>query len=151
MVRKRPKWCTWPKKCIQSSYLTKLGHSRTSGQDTVGAGEFWGVLNDLLRASGTHLGLDLTCFVIRHLSSVVRPPPSVLCLQSSVVRHPPSVVRHPSSAVRRPSSVICCPPSAVPHPSSVIHHLSFLVCHPSSIALNPSSIICQPSSVVCHL
>ena len=50
--------------------------SRTSGQDTVGAGEFWGVLNDLLRASGTHLGLDLTCFVIviRHLLVwIVRP------------------------------------------------------------------------------
>ena len=79
--------------------------SRTSGQDTVGAGEFWGVLNDLLRASGTHLGLDLTCFVIRHLSSVVRPPPSVLCRSSSAVRRPLSVIRRPSSAVRHPSSV----------------------------------------------
>ena len=38
------------------------------GQDTVGAGTFWGVLNVSLRASGTRLGLGLTCFVIRHLS-----------------------------------------------------------------------------------
>ena len=39
-----------------------------SGQHTVGAGTFWGVLNVLLCASGTQLGLDLTYFVIRHLS-----------------------------------------------------------------------------------
>ena len=42
------------------------------GQDTVWAGTFWGALNVLLRASGTQLGLDQTCFVIviRHQSSV---------------------------------------------------------------------------------
>ena len=43
-------------------------YTGTSGQDTVGTGTFWGVLNVSLRASGTQLGLDLTCFVIRHLS-----------------------------------------------------------------------------------
>ena len=40
----------------------------SSGQDTVQADTFWGVLNVSLRASGTQLGLDLTCFVIRHPS-----------------------------------------------------------------------------------
>ena len=40
----------------------------SSGQDTVQAGTFWGVLNVSLRASGTQLRLDLTCFVIRHPS-----------------------------------------------------------------------------------
>ena len=79
----------------QEMHTIKLFHqtksSRSSGQNTVGAGEFWGVLNVSLRASGTHLGLDLTCFVIRDLPSVVRPPPSVLCRRSSAVRHPSSV------------------------------------------------------------
>ena len=35
-------------------------YTGSSGQDTVGAGTFWGVLNVSLRASGTQLGLDLT-------------------------------------------------------------------------------------------
>ena len=32
-------------------------------------GYIWGVLNASLHASGTQFGLDLTCFVICHLSS----------------------------------------------------------------------------------
>ena len=44
------------------------------------AGTFWGVLNVSLRASGIQLGLDLTCFVIRHPSSVIchRPVKGVI-------------------------------------------------------------------------
>ena len=38
-------------------------YTGSSGQDTVGAGTFWGVLNVSFRASGTQLGLDLTLFV----------------------------------------------------------------------------------------
>ena len=38
-------------------------YTGSPGQDTVGAGTFWGVLNVSLRASGTQLGLDLTCFM----------------------------------------------------------------------------------------
>ena len=41
-----------------------------SGQDTVWAGTFWGVLNVLLCASGAQLELDQTCCVIHHPSSV---------------------------------------------------------------------------------
>ena len=44
---------------------TLTGSSR---QDTVWAGTFWDVLNVSLRASRPQLGLDLTCFVVRHLS-----------------------------------------------------------------------------------
>ena len=47
---------------------------RSSGQVTVWAGTFWGVLNVSLRASGTQLRLDLTCFV------------NVICHQSFVIR-----------------------------------------------------------------
>jgi len=39
-------------------------YTGSSGQAIVRAGTFWGVLNASLRASGTQLGLDLTCFVI---------------------------------------------------------------------------------------
>ena len=63
-------------------------YTGSSGQDTVGAGTFWGVLNVSLRASGTQLGLDLTCFVIRHPSSDIPHP-------SFVIRHLSSVIRHP--------------------------------------------------------
>ena len=44
------------------------GRTGSSGQHTVWAGTLWGVLNAQLCAAGTQLGLDLTCFVIRHLS-----------------------------------------------------------------------------------
>ena len=46
-------------------------YTGSSGQDTVGAGTFWGVLNVSLRASCAQLGLDLTCFVICRPSSVL--------------------------------------------------------------------------------
>ena len=39
----------------------------SSGQDTVWAGTFWGVLNVSLRASGTRIGPDLLC----HPSSIM--------------------------------------------------------------------------------
>ena len=45
------------------------------GQDTVRVGTFWGVLNVSFCASGTQLGLVLTCFVVRHPSSVAQVGP----------------------------------------------------------------------------
>ena len=58
-------------KCLRSRRRLGIltgGGPRLDRRDTVGAGTFWGVLNVSLRATGTQLGLDLTCFVIRHLS-----------------------------------------------------------------------------------
>ena len=47
--------------------------------------------------------------VIRPLSSALCPPSSVIRLLSSVLRHPSSVIRPPSSVIRHPSSVLCLP------------------------------------------
>ena len=119
--------------------LSKLGPmlpygTGSSGQDTVWAGTFWGVLNVSLRAFGTQLILDLTCFVIRH--------------PSSIVHHSPSVIRHLSSAVRRPSSTFRHPTFFICRLSSVIHHLSFVIRHPPSFIRHLSLVGCHRSSVI---
>ena len=105
MVRKRPKWCTWPKKCIQSSYSTKLGHLERRARIQLGRVNF-GVFS-------------MTCFVPPALTSDWTWP-----ALSSVICHPSSVLRRLSSAVRRPLSVVRCPSYAVRRPPSVIRHLS---------------------------
>ena len=62
------------------SIFISLGPMPPYGRRTYTVGAYiWGVLNVLLRASGTQLGLDLTCF-----SSVICHPSSVLrCLSSA--------------------------------------------------------------------
>ena len=104
---------------------TKIG---SSGQDTVWAGTLWGVLSVSLCAFGTQLGLGLTCFVIRHPSSVVRYPPSVIHRQSSVIHRL-------SSVIHRQSSTVC-------HSSSIIHHSSSAVLYPPSVIGRLSSVLC---------
>ena len=47
------------------------------GPEYSSGGYILGVFNVSLRASGTQLGLDLTCFISRHLSSVIPHPSSV--------------------------------------------------------------------------
>ena len=90
------------------------------GQDTVRAG-IWCSQHQHLS-----LGLDLTCFVIRHpsfvichLSSVIHNLLSVIRRLSSVIPHPSFVIHRPSSVIHYPSFVIPCPPFVIRHPSSV--------------------------------
>ena len=111
---------------------TKIG---SSGQVTVWAGTFWGVLSVSLCAFGTQLGLGLTCFVIRHPSSVVRHPPSVIHRQSSVIHRLSSVIHRQSSTVCHSSSIIRHSSSAVLYPPSVIGRLSSVIRHPYFVVL----------------
>ena len=82
MVRKRPKWCTWPKKCIQSSYSTKLGHLERRARIQLGRMNF-GVFS-------------MTCFVPLALTSDWTWP-----ALSSVIRHLSSLNRHLSSVTEK--------------------------------------------------
>ena len=63
-----------PFSALSSSLGTVPAYGGGPRLDTVQAGTFWGVLNVSLRASGTQLELDLTCFVIviHHSSFVIR-------------------------------------------------------------------------------
>ena len=111
---------------------TQIG---SSGQVTVWAGTFWGVLSVSLCAFGTQLRLGLTCFVIRHPSSVVRHPPSVIHRQSSVIHRLSSFIHRQSSTVCHSSSIIRHSSSAVLYPPSVIGRLSSVIRHPYFVVL----------------
>ena len=68
-------------------------------QDTVRAGTFWGVLNVLLRVSSTQLGLDLTCFDIRHGKNLI-----LMKRDTQTDRHHISIIyRSPRCSLFRPS------------------------------------------------
>ena len=133
------------------SFFLRLGQScpagarpsRIIGQGYSQAGTFCGVLNVSLRAFNTQLVLHLTCFVIRHPSSIVHHPPSVIHHMSSVIRRPSSVIHHLSS-------VACHPSSIIRHSSSVIHRPSSAICHRSSVIGHPSSVLCCTFFVSFH-
>ena len=116
------KYCRYPKKVFWStrSYAGPRLHCLAKIQ--FGRVHFGVFSTSCFVSHGSQLRLDLTCFVIRH--------------PSSIVHHPPSVIRHLSSAVR--------------HPHYVIHHLSSVACHLSSIIRHSSSVIHRPSSAICH-
>ena len=92
-------------------------HHNNRGEDTVRMGTVWGALNVSLPASGTQLGLDLTCVVIFYPSSFNHHPLFIIRYFLSVIRHPSSVNGHQSSVIRHPLSVVRCPLSVIRHMS----------------------------------